>query len=279
MTTTSTSTTSTSLPFPPAPSPPSSTALKARSERPLPFARLLRLELRKLINTRASRGLVIAILLVTALAMGITLWVSRQGGTELTALLIAANVPQALLLPVLGIMTAANEWSQRTALITFTQEPRRLRVMAAKAVAVVLLGLAVLTVTVLLAVGAHILSMTLADGGSVDLTLTPAFLLNLAVLQVQGVLLGVAFGTLFLNVPLGIVAFFLIPTLSTLVFSTTAWLREHAAWLELGTGSAPLLGGDWLTAGEWARFATSTAIWLLIPLAIGLWRVARREVK
>ena len=151
--------------------------------------------------------------------------------------------------------------------------------MAAKTLAVTLLGLAVLVVTVLLAIGAHIVSMTLADSATIDLTLTPASLVNLAVLQVQGVLLGFAFGALFLNAPLGIVAFFLTPMVSTLVFSMTAWLREHAAWLELSASTGPLMGQDWLTADQWARFATSTAIWLLIPLTIGLWRVAHKEVK
>ena len=151
--------------------------------------------------------------------------------------------------------------------------------MAAKTLAVTLLGLAVLVVTVLLAIGAHIVSMTLADSATIDLTLTPASLVNLAVLQVQGVLLGFAFGALFLNAPLGIVAFFLTPMVSTLVFSMTAWLREHAACLELSASTGPLMGQDWLTADQWARFATSTAIWLLIPLTIGLWRVAHKEVK
>lgn len=255
------------------------THLPTSEARSVPFIRLVRLELRKLTNTRAGRGVIIAILLVTLLAISITLWAGRQDGIGLTPLLVAANMPQALLLPVLGVMTAANEWSQRTALITFTQEPRRLRVMTAKIAAVALLGLGVLTATVLLAVGAHVLSMTLAGEGEVNLTLTAAFLVNLVVLQVQGVLLGLAIGALFLNVPFGIVSIFLIPVISSLVFSMTARLNERSAWLDLGQSGAPLQGEDWLTATEWAQFATANAIWLLLPLAIGLWRVARREVK
>ena len=41
---------------------------------------------------------------------------------------------------MLGIITACNEWSQRTALIPFTQEPRRLRVVLAKLLSVAALG-------------------------------------------------------------------------------------------------------------------------------------------
>ena len=37
-----------------------------------------------------------------------------------------------ILLPVLGIMSVTSEWSQRTAMVTFTLEPSRSRFLAAK---------------------------------------------------------------------------------------------------------------------------------------------------
>ena len=37
-----------------------------------------------------------------------------------------------ILLPVLGILLVTSEWSQRTAMVTFTLEPSRSRVIAAK---------------------------------------------------------------------------------------------------------------------------------------------------
>lgn len=246
---------------------------------PLPFTRLLGTELRKLLDTRSGRWLLVAILVITALAMGATLWVNRETGTGLLALLAAANIPQALLIPVLGILTAANEWSQRTALITFTQEPRRLRVMTAKTIAVVLLGLAVLVVTTLLAAGAHTVSSLAVDGADVELWLGWPLVLHLLLLQTLGVLMGVAFGALLLNVPLGIVAYFLVPTLSPLIFMTTAWLRENAGWLDLSVAQGALLGEEWLTGQQWAQLASTTALWVLLPLTVGFWRVARREVK
>lgn len=243
------------------------------------FLTLLRVELRKLVDTGAGRWLLISILVITAVAMGITLWVNRDTGTGLLPLLIAANIPQALLIPILGIMTAANEWSQRTALITFTQEPRRLRVMLAKTVAAVVLGLLVLALSIGLAMAAHAVSMTVADGGEVDLAMGWTFLGHLVVLQVLGVLMGVAFGALLLNVPLGIVAYVLVPTLSPLVFMTTAWLRENAAWFDLAVAQGVLLGDDALTGQQWAQIGTTAALWVLLPLVVGCWRVARKEVK
>ena len=247
--------------------------------RGVPFGRLVGVELRKMVDTRTGRWLLIAITAITAIAMAAVMWVQREGGADLTSLLLAASIPQGLLIPVLGIMTAANEWSQRTALITFSQEPRRLRVMAAKTVAALVLGLGVLVLSVLLAMLGHLASATLADGGEVDLSLGWPLVVGLVVAQVLGVVMGVAFGALFLNVPLAIVAFFLIPSLMPLVFSLTAWLREHAAWLDLATAQAPLLEERWLTSTQWAQLGTTSAIWVLLPLVVGLWRVSRREVK
>lgn len=245
---------------------------------PISFARLVRVELRKLVDTRSGKGVLIGIVGLTAVAMGIVLWLLRDEGAEMIALIGAAAGPQAVLLPVLGIMTAANEWGQRTALMTFTQEPRRLRVMAAKTVAALLLGLGVLVVTLALAVGGHVLSATLADA-PVDASMTLAEVTNLTVVQVQGVLMGVGLGALLLNVPLGIVAYFLIPVVSNLAFTSISWLREHAAWLDMGTAGQPLMGDQWLTSTQWAQFGTTTALWVLLPLAVGLWRVATKEVK
>lgn len=246
--------------------------------RAVPLSRLLRVELRKLVDTRGGRGVIGAIVLFTAVAMGATMWVTRDSGVGLMPLLMAASTPQAILLPVLGIMSAANEWSQRTALITFSQEPRRLRVMTAKAAAAVLLGLAVLAVTILLAVVGHVLSMSLA-GGTVEIGITAALLTNLAALQTQSVLMGVAFGALLLNVPIAIVAFFVAPVVVNLVFLANSWLAEHAAWLETGTSGAALLTNEWVSGEQWAQFGSATALWVLLPLAVGCWRVARKEVK
>jgi hypothetical protein len=33
-----------------------------------------------------------------------------------------------------------------------------------------------------------------------------------------------------------------------------------------------------LSATQWAQAGTALAVWMLLPLAIGIWRVTRREV-
>ena len=245
----------------------------------LPFARLLRTELRKTVDTRAGRWLLVVIVALTALAMGLVMWFGRESGAAYSTLLLTAVLPQAVLLPVLGILTAASEWSQRTALVTFTQEPRRLRVMTAKSLAALLLGLAVVAVTVGLAVLAHLASAGLA-GGDVDLSLPGHVYGGIVVLQLAYVLMGVAFGALFLNVPLAIAAFFVLPVLMNVVSMTVGWVQERAAWIDQNVAALPLTTLDAAPTGEqWAQFGATSVWWVLLPLALGLWRVARREVK
>ena len=63
--------------------------------------------------------------------------------------------PQGFLLPVLGILLVTQEWGQRTAMVTFTLEPHRGKVMGAKVLAALAFGmLAVLLALVLAALGA-----------------------------------------------------------------------------------------------------------------------------
>ncbi len=245
----------------------------------LPFTRLLHVELRKTVDTRAGRWLLAAIVLITALAMGLVMWLSRSEGAGLTDLLRAATMPQGVLLPVLGILTVASEWSQRTALVTFTHEPRRWRVMLAKVLASVVLGLLVLAITVALAVVAHVTSTVLADS-RVNLSLPVSVYGNLVVLQVLNVLMGVAFGALVLNVPVAIASFFVVPVLINIASLTVGWFRTRAEWLDPAVATGPFMAGtSWPTADQWQHLGSVTALWVLVPLALGLWRVARKEVK
>lgn len=244
---------------------------------PLSFGRLVRVELRKALDTRGGRGLVAAIVVVTALTMGVLAWVERDTGASFVTLLLGANVGQAILLPVLGILTVCSEWSQRTVLVTFTQEPRRLRVMGAKTLAAVLIGVVVLVVTAVLALLGHVISVGVA-GGEIELALSGAEASGLVLAQVLNVLQGVAFGALLLSTPLAIVAFFLVPVLVGVVTALVPALERHAAWLDIALATEPLFSDGWLTGQEWQYLGASAALWLVLPLAVGMVRVARREV-
>ncbi|HEY9292131.1 MAG TPA: ABC transporter permease, partial [Microlunatus sp.] len=109
------------------------------------FDRQVLVELRKSVDTRSGRTLVIIIaaLVLVVLAIQIALGRSVDGiGLSFGDLALTTGTATAMLLPILGILLITSEWSQRTTLITFTLEPRRTQVIAAKLVAGVIMALA-----------------------------------------------------------------------------------------------------------------------------------------
>jgi ABC-2 type transport system permease protein len=98
-------------------------------------------------------------------------------------------------------------------------------------------------------------------------------------LQVSGVLQGLAFGLLFLNSAAAIVTFFVLPTAFSIVASIWGRLNDAAPWIDLNTAQQPLFSGQNLTSEEWWHVVTSTLIWVVLPFVVGLVRVLRAEVK
>ena len=101
----------------------------------IPFSRLLQVEFRKSWDTRASFWLLFcigAIVLIAELIAAIVTGVQDVKDVEFGTFATVAGFISQLLLPVLGIMLVTSEWSQRTAMVTFSLEPRRGRVVEAK---------------------------------------------------------------------------------------------------------------------------------------------------
>jgi hypothetical protein len=101
----------------------------------IPFSRLVRAELRKLTDTRASRWLLLAIAAATPVVIAVMLAVAAPRDLTYAKLVDFTATPQKLLLPALGILAMTSEWSQRTGLVTFTLVPSRRRVLLAKGTA------------------------------------------------------------------------------------------------------------------------------------------------
>jgi ABC-2 type transport system permease protein len=99
------------------------------------------------------------------------------------------------------------------------------------------------------------------------------------VLQVSGVLQGLAFGLLFLNSAAAIVTYFVLPTAFTILASLWTAIKDVQPWIDLGTSQQPLFGAEHITGEEWAQLATSTVLWVVLPFLLGLVRVLRAEVK
>jgi hypothetical protein len=131
----------------------------------IPFARCVRLETRKIVDTRSGRWLLVAIGVATAAALAVVLGFAHAPGADLrfAALVALTSVVQVLLYPVLGILATTAETSQRTGLVTFVVEPRRLRVAAAKLVAAGFWAIVGLVLAVALAAVAHLVAVLVFD--------------------------------------------------------------------------------------------------------------------
>ena len=108
--------------------------------RPLRFTTLLDVERRKLTDTRSGRGLLAA---TVAAAAAVLVWKVTHAEIETSFDNYSAGVATmvAFLTPLIALLAMTSEWTQRTALTTFTLAPRRFPVLAAKYVAAVLLSL------------------------------------------------------------------------------------------------------------------------------------------
>lgn len=242
-----------------------------------PLTRLIRVELRKMVDTRAGRWMLIAMgVLVVVVTGSLLIWASAAE-TTFKGFLGLNTLVLAVIVPIIGVMAGTAEWSQRTGLVTFTLEPRRGRVIVAKVVAATVLGLVVIVIAIAASAAAQLLAGGVrgADGGwdgSVSLLLGVVAGLLIFVLQ------GLAFGFAFLNTPLAIVATFVLPTIWTAASSMATWLEKAAVWLDLNRVTGPLLEGE-MHGSDVAHLATGAAVWVGIPMAIGVWRVLHREVK
>lgn len=251
--------------------------------RPVPFGRLVAVELRKMADTRAGRWLLISIAAVTALVLVIQLSVvlTQDLTVEFRDFMVAMNTPMGVLLPVLGVMSVTSEWGQRTAMVTFTLEPSRMRLVLAKFVATMLIAVAAVIVGMLLSVPANMLYGSLS-GNDVVWAFGPESVLYVFLLHVFGMATGFAFGTLFLNTAAGIVIYFVysfvLPGLFQLGAGLMGWFADVRPWIDFNGAQTPLIEGS-LTGSQWAHLVVSGLLWLVLPLAIGVWRVLRAEVK
>jgi len=246
---------------------------------PVPLARLVKVEVRKALDTRAGFWFAVSIVgLVLAVEIIFGLVAAEADRTFENNLGIAGAV-LGYFLPILVIMLVTSEASQRNGLVTFTLEPRRPRVVLAKFLAGMVLAVVVMVLSALMAVIGMLAGR--GDDWGVDGNLVfNGFILSAAV----AVLVGFAIATLLMNTPAAIVGYFaytlILPTAVGILSALSDGFEEIAPWIEFNTAQTPLFMGDYTPTGEeWAQIATSGFIWLVIPLALGIRRLLRIEFK
>ena len=243
----------------------------------IPFARLVGVEVRKMVDTRAGMWMLITMAAISFVVCGVLIAVGEGDDISMATFLGFITMPMLVgdardvLLPIMGIMSATQEWSQRTGLATFTLVPRRGRVLSAKVVASLVLALGLLVVAALAAA-----LSTLVSGGDFALEglSVPGLVLTALIFTLQGV----AFGAALLNTPLAIVTSLALPTVWTMLTSMSERMSDIAQWLDLNIVTGPLVEGT-MTGSDWGHLATGGLAWVGVPLTIGTYRVLTREIK
>jgi ABC-2 type transport system permease protein len=236
------------------------------------FRQLLRVEWGKATDTRAARWLMLTVALTTTGLMLAPLLANNSIHQTQTSYLSYAAFGLTILLPVVSILTLTSEWSLRTVLVTFTQEPRRLRVITAKiGVSLILAGLGA-GFAGLVTAGAVLLAEM--SGRHIGSDMTTPKVIGFVLFVLLNVLMGVAFGALLHHTASAIVLFFALPTAFTV--ASTA-LKSIGEWIDPSRTFGWILAADW--SGHLPQILASTTIWLILPLAAGLIRTVRREIK
>lgn len=239
------------------------------------LGRLTRVEMRKAVDTRAGLWLLVAVGAVAVLAAVLKAVLGHPDQHSFTEVSGAVAEFTSVLLPIVGILLITSEWSQRTAMQTFTLVPRRGRVVLAKLAAGVAIGLVAALVGLVLSVVATAVASHPAGGAPWQDGLA---VVGVALLY-QGLALlgGMAFGLLFLSSPVAIVLSFVLPVAWSILTGLINGLQGVQNWLNLSTTEGHLLSND-MTGTHWAQLVASAAVWIGIPLAVGLWRLFRKEI-
>ncbi len=243
----------------------------------VPLTTLVKVELRKMVDTRAGMWLLIIIGAVTGIATLIFGLVAPDSSRNFGAFIAFAGVPQSFLLPVLGILLITQEWGQRTGMVTFSLEPHRGRVIGAKVLAALVLSVA----AIVLAFAFASLATVVFGGTDAWSGFAGVDVISLVFAQVAGTVQGLAYGLLFLTSAAAIVTYFVLPQVVTIVVNVWPWISDKASWIDFGTAQGPLFdfGGNGPSGEEWSQILVTGFVWVVLPFAVGLWRVLRAEIK
>lgn len=245
-------------------------------DAPIPFSRLVRTELRKLTDTRASRWLLAGILAVSPVVVAVMLFVAKPTNLTYDKFVDFTQTPQKILLPALGILAMTSEWSQRTGLTTFTLVPNRRRVLLAKFGAALALGLAVIAIAFAAGAVGNLLAPLRHGAGSWNLGVGGAA--EIVLILITGLVQGMAFGMAVLVTAAALVLYYVAPNIWSVLFTATGGLEAVRPWVDINEAQSPLYSHD-ITGAGWLHLLVAITIWILVPLAIGVLRVSRTEIK
>jgi ABC-2 type transport system permease protein len=249
--------------------------------KPIPMSRIVGVELSKMFNTRAGFWLLTSIGILATIATVSVIVFAPDSAINYGTFSSAVGVPMAVVLPVIAILSVTSEWSQRNGLTTFTLVPHRGKVIWAKAISAIAVG--VVAMLVAMAVGAvgNLVGAAIVGVDPVwGFTFTDFWHIILA--SVLGLMIGFTLGIVIRNSAGAVVAYFVyafvIPTIFGVLAGFQSWFADLQPWIDFNYAST-MLYDETMAREDWAHLATAGTIWLVLPLLLGLWMLRRSEVK
>lgn len=262
---------------------------------PVPFGTLVKVELRKMLDTRSGKWLLISTGLLLVAVTAVVLIVLATSDSESLSygdwLQSVLLTPMSILIPVFPILCITAEWTQRTGLGTFTLEANRPRLVMAKLVAVA--GLALLTLVFAAVLGVAGNAIGAGVGGySADWAVDGEGLFWNIVAQVLFFLMAFGIGSVLLSSAGAVSVFYVVGLMVPFIvyFGLVAsfeWASNIIPFFDLQTSSAQLAGGEQIYLGQglpleakqYWQFASAAALWVVLPLLLGFRRIMRTEIK
>ena len=250
-------------------------------EQAIPLARVVRVELRKMFDTRSGFWLMASIVIAAVATMVLTVLFAPEEDLTYYTFAKALGFPMTLVLPMIAILAITGEWSQRTGLTTFTLVPHRRRVLLAKTTASVVVGVVAMLFAFVVGAVGNLIGTAVAGTDLVwDVSLAEGTGIVLGSLLC--LLTGTMLGMLVRSSPGALVAYFAIalvlPTLSGILASTEKGFVDVQPWVDANVARSFLFEGT-PTGEQWAQIGVTAAIWLVLPALVALRSVMRSEVK
>jgi len=247
----------------------------------IPLSRIVRVELRKSLDTRAGAWLLASIGIASLLATSAVIAFAPTDQFTYSTFTLAIGFPMSVILPMVAILSVTAEWSQRSGLTTFTLVPHRGRILVGKAIAAV--TIAVVSMLVAFPVGAlgNVIGSaihgvpTVWDQDVVDVLYMVA---GNTLLLMVGFMLGVLIRSSTAALVTYLIYGFVAPTLLTFLAMNQKWFADLQPWVDPNYSQDALLQGG-LNGEQWAQLSVTTLVWLVVPLAVGVRSLLRSEVK
>jgi ABC-type transport system involved in multi-copper enzyme maturation permease subunit len=247
----------------------------------IPLSRIVRVELRKMFDTRSGFWLIASIAITGLIATIATIAFAPDKDITYYNFAKAVGFPITVILPMIALLSITSEWSQRSGLTTFTYVPSRRRVVVAKTWSAVIVAVASMLFAFAVGAVGNVVGSRIAGQPTVwDLSVghaTTIVLGNLVSLSI-----GVMLGMLLRSSAGGLVVYFVlvlvVPNLTSLLAASQDWFKHLQPWVDLPFAQTSLFDGMH-SGAEWAHVATAFTLWIVIPGFFGLRQVMRSEVK